>query len=89
MSNKNYRRNEIEVTPGVPSHRAIRELRIRDPLPTGAVWFSTEKGAFKVTRDPELGGYNIENPRGEGWWVPSTNVVYVVYETVPVGAAAE
>lgn len=72
-----------------PSQRAIRELKIRDPLPTGGNWFSTERQEFRVTRDAELAGYNIEDRRGGAWWVPSTNVVYVVYETVPVSAAAE
>jgi hypothetical protein len=63
-----------------PSDRKIKEMQLDGRgLPTGDSWFSTEKH-FTVTRDPELGGYNIEDQRGKAWWVPATAVAWIVYE---------
>lgn len=63
-----------------PSDRKIKMLQLDGRgLPNGDSWIATEKH-YTVTRDAELGGYNIENQRGEAWWVPGTAVAWVVYE---------
>lgn len=60
-----------------PATRTIKEIKLKGALPNGAVW--CDKGNYTVTRDAELGGFEIANDKG-AWWVHASGVEWIVFE---------